>query len=89
MNALRNLSAAALAAGSSVASVVAGNVRAADVVALPKPASVTTVQGEAFTVGTTLQITVARARVANLVTTDVIASNGVIHVIDTVLLPAP
>ncbi len=31
--------------------VVAGNVRAADVVALPKPASVTTVQGTAFTRG--------------------------------------
>jgi uncharacterized surface protein with fasciclin (FAS1) repeats len=64
-------------------------VRAADVVALPKPASVTTVQGEAFTVGTTLQITDARARAANLVATDVIASNGVIHVLDKVLLPAP
>jgi transforming growth factor-beta-induced protein len=67
--------------------VVAGNVRAADVVALPKPASVTTVQGTAFTVGTTLGITDARARTANLVATDVIASNGVIHVIDKVLLP--
>jgi uncharacterized surface protein with fasciclin (FAS1) repeats len=69
--------------------VVAGNVRAADVVALPKPASVTTVQGTAFTVGTNLAITDARARVATLAATDVIASNGVIHVIDKVLLPAP
>jgi transforming growth factor-beta-induced protein len=69
--------------------VVAGNVRAANVVALPKPASVTTVQGTAFTVGTTLAITDARGRVANLAATDVIASNGVIHVIDKVLLPAP
>ena len=69
--------------------VVAGNVRAANVVALPKPASVTTLQGTAFSVGTTLAITDARARVANLVATDVIASNGVIHVIDKVLLPAP
>jgi len=68
--------------------VVAGNVRAADVVALPKPASVTTVQGTAFTVGGTLAITDGRARVANLAATDVIASNGVIHVIDKVLLPA-
>jgi uncharacterized surface protein with fasciclin (FAS1) repeats len=67
--------------------VVSGNVRAADVVALPKPASVTTVQGSAFTVGTTLAITDGRARVANLVATDVIASNGVIHVIDKVILP--
>ncbi|MEO8805036.1 MAG: fasciclin domain-containing protein [Burkholderiaceae bacterium] len=67
--------------------VVAGNARAADLVALPKPASVTTVQGSAFTVGTTLGITDARARSANLVATDVIASNGVIHVIDKVILP--
>jgi len=69
--------------------VVAGNVRAANVIALPKPASVTTVQGSAFTVGTTLAITDGRARTANLAATDVIASNGVIHVIDKVLLPAP
>ena len=71
--------------------VVAGDVRAADVVALPKPANVATVQGESFTVNgtTSLQITDARARVANLVATDVIASNGVIHLIDKVILPAP
>ncbi len=67
--------------------VVAGDVRAADVVALPKPASVTTLQGAAFTVGATLAITDGRTRVANLAATDVIASNGVIHVIDKVLLP--
>jgi transforming growth factor-beta-induced protein len=69
--------------------VVAGDVRAADVVALPKPASVPTLQGTDFTVGTTLAITDGRARTANLVATDVIASNGVIHVIDNVILPAP
>jgi transforming growth factor-beta-induced protein len=69
--------------------VVAGNVRAANVIALPKPASVTTLQGTPFTVGADLGITDGRARVAHLVATDVIASNGVIHVIDKVLLPAP
>jgi uncharacterized surface protein with fasciclin (FAS1) repeats len=68
--------------------VVAGNVRAATVVALPKPASVTTVQGSAFTVDSMLAITDGRARTANLAATDVIASNGVIHVIDAVLLPS-
>jgi transforming growth factor-beta-induced protein len=68
--------------------VVAGDVRAADVVALPKPASVATLQGSAFTVGTTLAITDGRTRTANLVATDVVASNGVIHVIDKVLLPS-
>lgn len=67
--------------------VVAGNVRAANVIALPKPAAVTTVQGSTFTVGTTLGITDARARSATLLATDVIASNGVIHVIDKVILP--
>ena len=67
--------------------VVAGNVRAANVIALPKPANVTTVQGGSFTVGTTLGITDARARNATLLATDVIASNGVIHVIDKVILP--
>ena len=38
-------------------------------------------------VGTTLAITDGVARSAALVATDVIASNGVIHVIDKVLLP--
>jgi uncharacterized surface protein with fasciclin (FAS1) repeats len=69
--------------------VVAGNIRAADVVALPKPASVTTLQGETFTVDANLDIIDARSRLANLLATDVIASNGVIHVIDKVILPAP
>jgi transforming growth factor-beta-induced protein len=67
--------------------VLNGSVRAADVVALPKPASVTTLLGSAFTVGTTLAITDGQARTANLVATNVIASNGVIHVIDAVLQP--
>ncbi|MCO5107085.1 MAG: fasciclin domain-containing protein [Burkholderiaceae bacterium] len=67
--------------------VVAGDVRAADVVALPKPAAVATVQGDSFTVGADLGITDGRARVARLLATDVVASNGVIHVIDKVLLP--
>jgi len=67
--------------------VVAGNVRAADVVALAKPAAVTTVQGDAFSVGAALGITDGRGRVATLLATDVVASNGVIHVIDKVILP--
>ena len=67
--------------------VLAGAVSAADVVALPKPAAVTTLQGSSFTVDADLKITDGRARTANLVATDVFASNGVIHVIDNVLLP--
>ena len=69
--------------------VVNGDIRAADVVALPKPAAVTTLQGSTFSVDANLAITDGNARMAMLVATDVIASNGVIHVIDKVLLPAP
>lgn len=62
--------------------VVAGKVLAADVVKLT---SAKTVQGANVT------ITVAGGSVkvndANVVQTDIEASNGVIHVIDTVLLP--
>ena len=68
--------------------VVDGAVRAADVVALPKPATVTTLQGSAFTVDAALKLIDGRGRQAGLVATDVEASNGVIHVIDNVLLPA-
>lgn len=69
--------------------VVSGNVRAADVAALPKPARVATVQGEAITVGADLGLTDTRGRSARLLATDVIARNGVIHVIDRVILPSP
>ncbi len=68
--------------------VVAGDVRAAAVMALSKPAVVGTVQGGNFSVGADLGITDAAGRVATLLATDVVASNGVIHVIDKVLLPA-
>lgn len=67
--------------------VVPGALRAKDVAALPKPASVATVQGGAFTVNGDLNITDGRNRNARLVITDLVASNGVIHAIDSVLLP--
>ena len=67
--------------------VVSGAVKATDVVALPKPAAVPTLQGASFSVGADLGITDGRARTAMLLATDVIASNGVIHAIDKVLLP--
>ena len=61
--------------------VVAGRVLAKDV----KPGSVKTVQGQPIT------ITVDGGKVmvnnATVTKTDIIADNGVIHVIDTVLLP--
>lgn len=69
--------------------VVGDEVRAAEVAALVSsgPADVVTLQGDTFRVGTDLLITDGRSRTANLVATDVVASNGVIHVIDRVLLP--
>ncbi len=63
--------------------VVPGIARAADFPAGARSA-VATVNGESVTVDTTSGVTVDGATV---VTADVEASNGVIHVIDTVLLP--
>jgi uncharacterized surface protein with fasciclin (FAS1) repeats len=57
--------------------------------AVPVGSPIPTVQGETFTVSAALAITDKRGRVANIGTTDVLASNGVIHVIDKVILPAP
>ncbi|MEX1165986.1 MAG: fasciclin domain-containing protein, partial [Hydrogenophaga sp.] len=67
--------------------VVSGALRASDVAALQKPASVKTVQGANFTLDAQLGITDARGRKATLLITDLIASNGVIHAIDKVILP--
>ena len=61
--------------------VVAGQVEAKDVVKLAKA---TTVNGQDLAIGTLSGVTVNGAKV---VKADVQASNGVIHVIDTVLMP--
>jgi uncharacterized surface protein with fasciclin (FAS1) repeats len=53
-----------------------------------KPGMAKTVQGTSFTFGEDASITDGRGRVAKLVATDVKASNGVVHVIDKVILPA-
>jgi uncharacterized surface protein with fasciclin (FAS1) repeats len=63
--------------------VVSGEVLAADVVGLD---SATTVQGEDIAIAV-VDGTVVLNGTANVVTTDVMASNGVIHVIDAVILP--
>lgn len=65
--------------------VVAGRVLRAQV---PVGTPITTVQGGSFTVGSDLVITDQRGRRSAITATDVMASNGVIHVIDKVLLPA-
>lgn len=60
--------------------VVSGKVMAKDV----KAGKVKTVQGSELTIATTGGVTVDNAKV---VKTDIEASNGVIHVIDTVIMP--
>jgi uncharacterized surface protein with fasciclin (FAS1) repeats len=60
--------------------VVGGKVMAADV----KAGKVKTVQGSELTIGTTGGVTVDAAKV---VATDIVADNGVIHVIDSVVIP--
>jgi uncharacterized surface protein with fasciclin (FAS1) repeats len=66
--------------------VLASRVLKADV---PVGPAITTVQGETFTVNAALAITDQRSRVANITTTDVLTSNGVVHLIDKVILPKP
>ena len=63
--------------------VVSGNVKASDVVALD---SATTVQGE--TVSITVDGSTVSINDAQILITDIEASNGTIHVIDTVLVPS-
>lgn len=60
--------------------VVAGKVMAADV----KAGKVKTVQGSELTVSTSSGVMVDNAKV---IKTDIVADNGVIHVIDTVIMP--
>ena len=60
--------------------VVAGKVMAADV----KAGKVKTVQGSELTVSTAGGVKVDNAKV---IKTDIVADNGVIHVIDTVIMP--
>lgn len=54
---------------------------------VPVGADITTLQGGTFSVDADLGITDGRGRTASIVATDVLASNGVIHVIDRVILP--
>lgn len=66
--------------------VVAGSVRSG---ALTNGQVVTTLNTGTFTVNTQggVTITDANGRTANVIQTDIVASNGIIHVIDKVILP--
>jgi uncharacterized surface protein with fasciclin (FAS1) repeats len=67
--------------------VLGSKVQAANI---PAGKAITTVHGSVFKIETTPspKITDGRNRVANITKTDVQASNGVLHVIDKVILPA-
>ena len=74
--------------------VVAGNMKAADVLAAIKKGMgkvvVKTVQGEELTAsleGGKVVLTDAKGGKSTVVATDLAGSNGVVHVIDTVLMP--
>jgi uncharacterized surface protein with fasciclin (FAS1) repeats len=54
---------------------------------VPVGLPITTFQGETFTVNAALAITDQESRQANITATDIMATNGVIHVIDKVILP--
>ena len=60
--------------------VVPGKIMAADVT----PGQVTTVEGQSLTITTANGVMVNNAKV---IKTDIVASNGVIHVIDEVVIP--
>jgi uncharacterized surface protein with fasciclin (FAS1) repeats len=64
--------------------VIAGKVLAADVVAL-NGKSAKTLQGGELKIDTSKGVTIGGA---NVTKTDIVTDNGVIHVIDTVLIPA-
>lgn len=60
--------------------VVAGKLMAADI----KAGKIKTIQGSEVTVSTSMGVSIDNAKV---IKTDIVADNGVIHVIDTVLMP--
>ncbi|MFO0585635.1 MAG: fasciclin domain-containing protein [Anaeromyxobacter sp.] len=66
--------------------VLAARVLEADVTPGAQP---NTVQGENFSISSGFVVTDKRARTANITATDVFTSNGVIHVLDKVILPSP
>lgn len=54
---------------------------------VPVNTAITTVQGQTFTINASLVITDQNMRTSNIVATDVFTKNGVIHVVDKVILP--
>ena len=64
--------------------VTSGKIMAADALKLTKPTKIKSLNGQSFTVSTKGGVHVDKAKV---IKTDIVCSNGVIHVIDSVILP--
>jgi uncharacterized surface protein with fasciclin (FAS1) repeats len=64
--------------------VVSGKVLKADI---PFGKPITTLQGQTITIDTSAVITDASARTSKITATDILATNGVVHLIDKVILP--
>jgi uncharacterized surface protein with fasciclin (FAS1) repeats len=56
---------------------------------IPFGTPITTVQGETITIDTSAVITDARARKSQITAPDILATNGVVHLVDKVILPKP
>ena len=56
---------------------------------LPVNTAITSVEGEAINIDSNFVITDRRGRLSKIVATDILTTNGVIHAIDKVILPAP
>ena len=54
---------------------------------IPVNTPVETLQGETLSISGAVVITDQRGRIADIVATDMLSSNGVIHVVDKVILP--
>lgn len=87
MDSLEDIPEDVLASALSYHVVTEANVRSS---ALTDGMEVSTLAGQNFTInlGGTAMITDANGRTANIIVVDVQANNGVVHVLDTVLLPA-
>lgn len=64
--------------------VVSGKVLKADI---PFGKPIKSLQGQEFTIDTSAVITDASARKSQITATDILATNGVVHLIDKVILP--
>ena len=51
-------------------------------------AAITTVLGQTLSISPALQVTDQRGRMAGITATDILTRNGVVHLIDRVLLPS-